>query len=74
MMQLAFYAVGQQFETRSDVADNLGMREMDLFDMGGRVADMDHLRTVRAHMKGGFSIVSCPIAMIRSARSTASCT
>ena len=47
--QLALEPVGQQFQARPDVADHLGMREVDLLDVGRRVADVDHLRPVRPH-------------------------
>ena len=46
---LPFDAVGQQRQARAQVADDLGMREVHLLDVGRRVADVDHLRTLRAH-------------------------
>ena len=47
--QLALDPVGQQFQARPDVADHLGMRKVDLFDVGRRVTDVDHLRPALAH-------------------------
>ena len=48
--------------------------KIDLLDARRRVADVDDLRARRPMMNGGFSTVSWPIAMIRSAWSIASCT
>ena len=50
--QLALEPIGQEFEARPDVADDLGMREVDLLDVGRRVADVDHLRPALAHDEG----------------------
>ena len=50
--QAALDAVGEQFETRPDVANHLALRKIDLLDGGRRVADMDHLRPLRAHDEG----------------------
>ena len=44
--ELALDPVGEQLEARSDVADDLGMREVDLLDVRRRVADVDHLRAL----------------------------
>ena len=49
VVELALEPVGQQRQARADVAHHLGMREVDLLDIGRRVADVDHLRPVRAH-------------------------
>ena len=38
-------------ETGTDIAHHFGMREVDLFDIGRRIADMDHLRPVRPHQE-----------------------
>ena len=57
-----------------EIADHLGVREIHLLDVSGRVADVDHLGAAGPMMNGGFSIVSWPMAMIRSAASIASCT
>ena len=71
-LELAFEPVGQQRQAGADVADDLGMGEEHLLDIGRGVADMDHLRARSPMMNGGFSTVSCPIARIRSALSIAS--
>ena len=52
VLELALEPVGEQLEARADVADDLGMREVDLLDLRRRVADMDHLRPLRAHDEG----------------------
>ena len=52
VVQPALEPVGQQRQARADIADHLGMREVDLLDIGRREADMDHLRPARAHEEG----------------------
>ena len=52
MMQPALDTIGEQLEARTDVAHHLALREVDLLDGGRRVADVDHLRPVRAHDEG----------------------
>ena len=52
IMQPALDAVGQQFKAWPDVTDDLALREIDLLDVGRRVADVDHLRTLGAHDEG----------------------
>ena len=44
---LAFDAVSQEPQRGTMIADDLGLREIDLFDMRRLVADMDDLRPVR---------------------------
>ena len=44
VVSLLFEPVGQQRQAGADVAYHLGMREVDLLDVGGRVADVDHQR------------------------------
>ena len=39
-------------QRRADVADHLGLREIDLLDIGRLIADMDHLRPFVAHDEG----------------------
>ena len=51
--QLALDAIGQQGQARPEIADDLGMREVHLLHVGRRVADVDHLRSLRAHDEGG---------------------
>ena len=51
-LQLALEPIGQKRQARPDIADDLGMREVDLLDVGRRVADMDHLRPALAHDEG----------------------
>src|SRR5207253_8123877 len=45
-------AVSQQFQAWSYIADNFALWKVNPLDIGGRVADMDHLRTFRAHNEG----------------------
>src|ERR1700754_5316431 len=52
MVQPPFDAIGQQFQAWTDVANDLALRKVDPLDIGGRVADMDHLRALRAHDEG----------------------
>ena len=52
VLDLALDPAGEELEARSDVADDLGMGEVDLLDVRRRVADMDHLRPLRAHDEG----------------------
>ena len=46
---LAFDAVSQEPQRGTKIADDLGLREVDLFDMRRLVADMDDVRPVPAH-------------------------
>ena len=69
---LAFDPVRQKPQRRADIANHLGLREIDLLDIRRLIADMNDLRPVPPMMKGGFSTVSWPIVMMRSARSMAS--
>jgi len=49
--QLAFEAIGECGKAGADVADDLGLREVDLLHRRRRDADMDHLRAVMAHQE-----------------------
>ena len=51
-LQLALKPIRKQRQARPDVADHLGVREVDLLDVGRRIADMDHLRPALAHEEG----------------------
>ena len=44
---LAFEAVAPAASGRAEVADDLGLREVDLFDVRRLIADMDDVRPVR---------------------------
>ena len=50
-LQLALKPFGQQRQTGTDIAHQFGVREVDLFDIGRRIADVDHLRPVRPHQE-----------------------
>ncbi len=51
--QLAFEPLGKRLDGGADVADHLGVRMVDLLDIGGLVADMDDLRPAGAlHQEG----------------------
>ena len=52
IVQSPFDTVGQQFQARPDIADDLALRKVDPLHVGGRVADMDHLRALRTHDEG----------------------
>ena len=55
--ELALEPAGHERERRPDVADDFGVREKYLLDVGRRVADMNHLEAAGAPMKnGGFAI------------------
>ena len=47
----ALEPVGEQGQAAADVADDLGVREVHLLDLGRRVADVDDRRTARAHQE-----------------------
>ena len=52
VMEPTLDAVGQQFKARPDIAHDLALRKIDLLDIGRRIADVDHLRALRAHDEG----------------------
>lgn len=49
--ELAFQAIGEGGEARTDIADDLRLREVYLFHRRRRGADMDHLRSITAHQE-----------------------
>ena len=48
-MQPSLDAISQQFQARPDIANHLALRKVDPLHVGRRVADVDHLGTLRAH-------------------------
>ena len=47
--QLALKAVRQRLQRGADIADDLGLREVDLLDSRRLISDMDHLRAALTH-------------------------
>jgi hypothetical protein len=48
-VQTALNTIRQQFQARPDIANHLALRKVNPLHIGRRVADVDHLRTLRAH-------------------------
>src|SRR3954462_270722 len=49
MVQPPLEAIGQQLQARPDIADHFALRKVDPLYIGRRVADVNYLRTFRAH-------------------------
>ena len=49
IVQSSLDAIRQQFQARPDIANHLALRKVNPLHIGRRVADVDHLGTLRAH-------------------------